>query len=145
MTPEMTARTRSTFCGDLTAQDHRNLMRYNLWCLAWALLWVAASMAVKRWGAPLQGLPGWLLAAVTVVPGIVAIRAYFVFLREADELLRKIQLEALALAFGTGALFMMTWRLIERVGGPKLDVSDPVLVMFVVWALAQWLGARRYR
>ena len=144
MTPEMTARTRSAFCGDLTANDRRNLMRFNYWSLAWMLLWALALVAVKRLEI-FHGAPGWALAALTVVPGVVALRTYVTFLREADELLRKIQLEALALAFGTGVLFMMSWRLVEALGGPQLDISQPVVVMFVVWALAQWLVARRYR
>jgi hypothetical protein len=139
------ATTRESFCGDLTANDERNMRRYNGWLLAWMGVWMAARFLVEWRGEQLAGVLGWGIAALTVVPGVLAIGAYVRFLREADELLRKIQLEALALAFGVGTLFMMTWRLVEKVGGPQLDVNDAVVLMFVVWIGAQWLGARRYR
>lgn len=37
------------------------------------------------------------------------------------------------------------WRLCERLGAPKLDVVDPVLVMIAFRVAGQWLGLRRYR
>ncbi|HEV8239561.1 MAG TPA: hypothetical protein VGS57_09350 [Thermoanaerobaculia bacterium] len=145
MTPELTARTRSTFCGDLTAHDHRNLMRYNYWLLAWVALWTVGSLTVKHGGATFHGPLGWAVAALTALPGVAALHAYIVFLREADELLRKVQLEALGLTFGVGALFMMSWRVVERAGGPSLDITTPLFLMFFVWGFAQWWVARRYR
>jgi hypothetical protein len=137
--------TRESFCGDLTANDQRNMARYNGWLVAWMALWVGARFLVEARGEQLAGPLGWGVVALTLVPGALAVGTYVRFLREADELLRKIQLEALALAFGVGVLFMTSWRLVEKVGGPQLDVNDPVLVMYVVWVTAQWLGARRYR
>src|ERR1044072_7891919 len=135
--------TRSTLCGDLTANDRRNVRRYNGWMLGWMVAWAGVLLLIRKAG--LSGPLGWALAALTAVPGLVGIRAYIRLLREGDELLRKIQLEALAIAFGVGVLFMMTWRLFERLGGYELDLNDPVMVMFVVWAAAQWWNARRYR
>ena len=137
------ADTRASYCGDLTANDRRNVMRYNGWMLGWMVLWAGALLLIAKAG--LAGPLAWALAALTVVPGVLGLHAYVRFLRQADELLRKIQLEALALAFGIGVLFMMSWRLFERLGAPELDLNDPVLVMFVVWAAAQWWVARRYR
>ncbi len=63
----------------------------------------------------------------------------------ADELLRKIQLEGLALGFGAGVIFAMSYQLLERAGAPQLQVSDTVVVMMVGWAVGQLLGLRRYR
>ncbi|HEX2059549.1 MAG TPA: hypothetical protein VHK90_02310, partial [Thermoanaerobaculia bacterium] len=91
-----------------------------------------------------HGALAYGLTAATIVLMTMAARAYVMFLRGADELLRKIQLEALALAFGAGGVFMIGWRLCERLGAPKLDVNDPFVVMAVVWGLGQWLGFRRY-
>jgi len=73
-----------------------------------------------------------------------AVLAFIRFLREADELLRKIQLEALGVAFGAGAVFTLGYRLCERIGAPRLDVSDGYLVMMIFWTLGQYLGYRRY-
>ena len=138
--------TTRAYCGDLTANDRRNSRRSTAWMLVWMLAWGAALIFVAKRSDELPAGMGWALAAATLVPGILGLRAYVRFLREADELVRKIQLEALAFAFGVGTLFMMTWRIVEKSGGgPQLDVSDPVMLMFVVWAAAQWWFARRYR
>ena len=90
------------------------------------------------------GLLGWSMTVASVLLMIVSVRAYIVFLRHADELLRKVHLEALSLAFGAGVIAMMGYRLCERLGAPRLDIDDPFLVMIPVWALGQWFGMRRY-
>ena len=87
---------------------------------------------------------GWLFPLATAILGILALSAYVRFLRAADELLRKIHVEALALAFGTGAVFMTVYRLCERLGAPKLDSNDPLLVMVIACCTGLWLGVRRY-
>jgi hypothetical protein len=87
---------------------------------------------------------GWGLTALTIALMLASIRFYVHFLRNADELLRKVHLDALALSFGIGAVAMMGYRLCERLGAPKLDINDPFLVMVLVWAFGQWLGMRRY-
>jgi hypothetical protein len=131
--------------GDLTAKDQRNFSRYSGWLVLWLAVWVAVRVAMEGW-PPAQGGPlSWVLIAAAVAPGLVTVAAYMRFLREADELVRSIHLEALALGFGAGALFMLAWRLVEKAGGPALDVNDPLLVMVLVWLLGQALVARRYR
>jgi len=130
-------------CGDLTERDTRNMRRFSLLCLAWAILFAAATIALASGRLP----AGPLSVAVAVIPTLLALAviwAYIVFLREADELQRKVHLEALAAGFGTGMVFMMGYRLLERIGAPKLDMNDPLLVMVMVWALWQAVAARRY-
>lgn len=136
---------RSSLCGDLTARDARNLRRFNGAALGWMVVWMAVRFWMESEGAALGAPLSWVLVAIATLPGLPVLTAYVRFLRQGDELLRKVQLEALALGFGAGAVFMMGWRLVEKAGGPDLDVSDPLLVMVLVWALAQWWGARRYR
>lgn len=87
---------------------------------------------------------GWLIAAIPSALGIGLIVSYRSFLAEADELLRKISVDALALGFGAGIVFMAGYRLMERIGAPQIDTSDPIIVMITVWAIAQWIGVRRY-
>jgi hypothetical protein len=126
-----------------TPRDARNMRTFNGWLIAGALTFATATILLaKKFIAPAP--LGWVLAAATVALLVLAVRAYMIFLRDADELLRKIQLEALALSFGTAAVFMLGWRLCERLGAPKLDVDDPFLLMALVWAVAQWSGFRRY-
>lgn len=131
-------------CGDaMTPRDTEKLRRFNVASLAWAMMFGAATLAIDGFGV--TGLTGWALAIATLVLGLTTMGLYMRFLRAADELLRKIHVEALALGFGAAIVFMLFWRLCERLGAPKLDVVDPVLVMIAFWVAGQWLGLRRYR
>ncbi len=130
-------------CG-YTDRDRRNLRQFNLWALVWMAGWIAASYLIKH-QLIATGPLAWALVLATAVLGILAIRSYVHFLRQTDELLSKIQLEALAFGFGAGAVFMVAYRLCERLGAPRLDTTGPLMVMVVVWAVSQLLVARRYR
>lgn len=123
--------------------DVRNQRRFALLCLAWAVAFVAAAVLLE--GAAPTGAAAWVVALAPSILGFLAVRSYVRFVRDADELVRRIQLESLAWGFGAGALFMMGYRLLERAGAPRMDVSDPLLVMCVVWTTAQLAIARRYR
>lgn len=130
-------------CG-YTQQDRKNLRRFNLWTFVWMAGWLAATYLIYN-EIVAAGPLAWALVLLVVILGIQAIRSYVHFLRQADELVSKIQMEALALGFGAGAIFMVAYRLCERLGAPELDSSGPLMVMIVVWALSQLLVARRYR
>ena len=125
-----------------TPHDRRNLRRVNFALFAWAVAFVGVT-ALLRYGA-LEGAAAWIAAIAPTTMSFIAIRRYVTFLREADELLRLVSLEGLALGFGSGFVFMTSYRLLERAGAPKLDVDDGFLVMIVFWALGQWFAARRY-
>jgi hypothetical protein len=86
----------------------------------------------------------WLLVGLALGLAVQAIRSYLAFLREADELLRRIETEALALGFGAGAAFSLLYPLLEKLGAPQLDGHAAVMVMMLSWAAGSWLGARRY-
>ena len=132
----------SQFCG-YAAQDSRNLRIFNIWAICAAVAFAGTSLLVAK-GYVGRGPLGWTLAIVATALAVFMVRAYVVFLRHADELLRKIQLEGLALGFGAGAVFMLGYRLFERLGAPKLDIADGLLPMVIFWAVGQYLGYRRY-
>ncbi len=130
--------------GALTETDRRNSNRFALWTLAWAVSFIAASSALKH----LPGLPSaaaWAIAAAPSLLGVTAILAYLRFLRQADELQRRIQLEGLAFGFGVGAVFAIGYQLFELAGAPRFSLTDGALVMFLSWTLGQFLAQRRYR
>ncbi|MGD2130571.1 MAG: hypothetical protein PVG42_16690 [Lysobacterales bacterium] len=122
--------------------DRRNARRTNGWLLGWMVVFVATTFALKS-GA-LSGLPAWLAIAAATALGIVAILRYIRFLREADELLRKIQLEAIALGFGAGLVAHFTGSLVARLLNKPLDAGDVLLVMVIGYILGVILGTRRY-
>jgi hypothetical protein len=75
---------------------------------------------------------------------VIVVLRYVRFLREADELLRQIHLDALAVGFGGGFVFITTYRLLERAGAHRLDINDSLLVMIVCWLVGMWRARRRY-
>ena len=130
-------------CSSLfTDRDRRNYQVFTGWMTAGMVTFAAATILID--GAYVPPAAGWALTATCLVLMLMAMRSYMAFLRVADELLRKVHLEALAFAFGAGIVAMMAYRLCERLGAPKLDVNDAALIMLACWAGGQWLGARRY-
>ncbi len=83
----------------LRSHDLRNGKRVNLLSAAWAVCFLAATAALTF--LELSGAASAAIVAVPLVAGGFALAAYRRFLGEADELLRKIHLEALS--FGAGA------------------------------------------
>lgn len=127
----------------LNVRDAKNIGVFARWALMAALMFAAATILIGEHVIE-RGPLAWALTGASVLCAAGAVRAYARFLHAADELLRKIHIEGLALGFGAGVVFMLSYRLFERLGAPKLDVVDPVLVMVVFWAFGQWRGHRRY-
>lgn len=125
-----------------TPRDLRNYMQFIWWLTASVIVFAVATILID--GRLIPDAIGWVLTVAATVLMILSVRSYIYFLRNADELLRKVHIEALALGFGAGAIAMMGYRLCERLGAPKLDVNDPFLVMMLVWCGAQYFGQRRY-
>lgn len=123
--------------------DARMARRYAFTCLAWAVsYWLAIEAISEGWVTSTAAR--WAVGALPTLVGVVLVVAFIRFLGRLDELQRRIQVEALAFAFGAGFLFMTGYRICERLGAPRLDVDDPLLPMIVAWVVATWLVTRRY-
>jgi hypothetical protein len=131
-------------CSSLySARDAKRMRAFNRWFAAAMLSFFAMTVVLsEEWLRP--GAIAYGLTGVTIAFLFMAAWSYLVFLRNADELLRKIPVEALALSFAAGGVFMLAWRLCERLGAHRLDVDDPFLIMMVVWGIGQYAGYRRY-
>jgi len=125
-----------------TPRDYRNYRIFTWWMTGAMVTFAAATILID--GNLIPAAAAWALTVASIILMLIAMRSYIAFLRVADELLRKVHLEALAFAFGAGIVVMMGYRLCERLGAPKLDVNDASLVMLLCWIGGQWLGARRY-
>ena len=93
--------------------------------LAFIVVW-GASYLIAR-GAldiDLQLQPAWLRVAaalLTVAPTVFALKAIAAGLRQADELERRVHLEALAIAYPLAILLLMTLGLMQRAVGLNPD------------------------
>ena len=124
-------------------RDRRNQRRATAWSLAWALCFVAVMLGIKKeWlslGMTLAGV------GVTSILGVATLLAYRHFLLETDELRRKIEVDALALAFGVGIVGGMSyWLLAVRGAVPPGDFFYIFLAMFLTHGLGVLFGRRRY-
>jgi len=131
-------------CGDMTESDRRNLNRANIWLALWLVSFAGSTFLIKGGGAAGSGPAGWIVAAMPIAVGLGAMLAYGRYLRQADELQRRIQLQALALGFGVAFFFGFGYRLLEKVGAPVADISDVSIVMTFFYFVGLWIGRKRY-
>ena len=106
-------------------------------------LFVAVMLAIKRQWLPFAGALAGVIA--TSLLGLATVQAYRRFLNETDELRRKIEVEALALAFGIGLFGGLSYWLLELSGAvPAAGFVWIFLVMIVTHPVAVLIGLRRY-
>jgi len=132
-------------CGPSGPEARRGTRRLLTVTAFWMLAVLGAMLMLRReWVA--VGTPvAFALAGLPTLLGVAVVVAYGAYLRSRDELQRRIELEALALGFGAGMVFLWGWRLLERAGAPAIDLTDPTLVMMGFYCLGIVLGRRRFR
>jgi hypothetical protein len=124
-------------------RDRRNQRRILLWVLLWGASFITVSLGIKRAWWPL----GVTVAGVAVITllGLASIFMYRRFLQETDELRRKIEVEALALAFGVGVIGGLSYWLLAVSGAvPASDLIYVFVAMILLHPLGVWIGQRRY-
>ena len=128
-----------------TKRDHENQIRVVFWVFIWVVSWLVVKFAIL-WHFLTHPVWKALGVLITTTIGYYMIQAYRRFFREADELLRKIELEALALAAGVGLVGGMAFRLLHEAA--VLYYEDTFNVAFVLismtYAAAVVFGHRRY-
>ena len=80
-----------------------------------------------------------------IVPFVYAIAAYVGFMRDLDELQRRIKLEAFAIAFGTTAAVTFCYGFLQHVGLPYINWWFVWPVMGISWIAGHIFAERRYR
>ena len=112
--------------------------RFVLWTLAWL-----ATLALAKFGPELlwdsqQTVASWAAVAANLVVGIGWIVAFTRFLRQLDELQRKIIQDALAAALGVGWVGGFAYVVADAAGLVDYDVDIAVLpaLLGVVYMIA---------
>ncbi len=127
-----------------TEADRRNQFRF----LGWLALWMVTFVAAAQWlrsDTPPAGPAAWAIASGPMILGVVTVIAYLHYLRQTDELIRRIQLEGLAIGFAAAVLFLVGYPLFEDAGAPTVSLGDSVLVLAVGWSFGQLYATWRYR
>lgn len=130
-------------CQGMTARDRRNARVTNWWLAGWMVCFLGSAFAM-RGGYLLAGPFAWAAIALCTVLGLLVVHFYMRFIREADELLRKIQLEALAIGFGAAFVGNFTLSLVERLHGLAFDIGDLFMLMVFFYLVGIVVGTRRY-
>lgn len=128
-----------------TERDRRNERHLLVWCFLWMGTWLGVELAIDA-GWLATGAPADAGAIAAALLGIGPFLAYRRFLREADELRRKIELEALAAAFGVGIVGGITYEFLESstlVG--SADLAHVLVAMLMAYSVGVVVGIRRYR
>lgn len=118
--------------------------------LAAATLAWLATLALARfgpgllWGRDLAGV-SWAVVAVNLVAGAAVIVAFTRYLRRADELDRKIMLDALAVTLGVAWVTGFAYVVANAAGLLTLDIAALLAAPGVVFLLAVVVGRIRYR
>jgi peptidoglycan/LPS O-acetylase OafA/YrhL len=98
----------------LRERDRSNDVRTSQWCFLWVLTLLAASAVVNLDYVPRPA--GTALVLLTLFPAWKFVGAFKQLLTEADEMLRRVQFEALAVGFGAGLVCGLTFAMVTPPG-----------------------------
>ena len=124
-------------------------IRDNLVMVLWVFIWMASLVVADKaqlYGWWEDGWVTWLAVAVNVFLGLVMMVSFMRLLRGMDDLQRKIQLDALALALGISLVACAAYSLLVTWGYIiDEEVTDIFMIMCVSYSLSVLVGTWRYR
>lgn len=139
-------------CGtDGTPTDRRNMRIVNLCCIVWVVVFLASLKLMETYGDHSLAISAAALIAAALA-WVPVIWAYLRYLRQADELLRMIHVQTMAVAFTVGFCLVMLDRFLDRVASlmPQstaaaklVEVASPV-AMAISFAMTVLVLQRRY-
>jgi hypothetical protein len=126
----------------LTTKNHIRL-------LCWIFLWVGTMVLADKaelyqWHS--SALISMLAIVINAAIGLGVIFTFMRYLKELDELQRKIQLDALALSMGVSLVASFSYSLLvtaKFITG--VEVSDIILLMTLTYVVGTIVGQIRYR
>ncbi|KGE72176.1 hypothetical protein [Spirochaeta lutea] len=124
----------------------RKVIQLAIWTGSWV-----ATMALASFGPELIWHSNQLITIITIVInlglGVGMIVANIRHLRVLDEMMQRIQLEAMGLALGTGVVGGLSYALLEQSNLITLDakIGHLVILMALTYLIATIGGLRKYR
>ena len=117
-------------------------MQLALALLAYAIILAASSSLTSAYPDAAWRFP---MAVTPVVPFMFGIVAYVRYLQSVDELQQRINLEALAIAFGATAAITFCYGFLEHVSLPHINWWWVWPVMGASWILGNEYAVRKYK
>ena len=128
-----------------TARNIKNNIRLLCWVFAWVGTMVVADKAeLYEWHS--SALISVLAIVIHTGIGFGMIVTFMRFLKQLDDLQRKIQLDALALSMGVGLVGSFSYSLLVTAKFiSDTEISDIILLMIVTYMVGLIVGQVRYR
>ena len=125
-----------------TKKNHRRIL---YWIVAWSVTMVLADKAeLYEWHS--SALISILAIVINAGIGIGMIVTFMRYLKELDELQRKIQLDSLALSMGIGLVGSFSYSLLVTAKFiSDAEISDIILLMILTYVVGIIVGQIRYR
>ncbi len=132
-------------CKVLPVRDLKNANRVNLLAVIWVLtLYVASISPNYVWSNTVLVISIAFVIHTTV--GIVMVFSFRKFLKELDDLERKIQLDALALSVGVTIISFSSFSILSKAGIiTELDQSSLIVLMSISYMIGIVVGRIKYR
>jgi hypothetical protein len=128
-----------------TKVEQRNIRSVWIWCFVSAAGFSAVIFALETF-PQLRGPFAWLLAMIAIALGFPAVLACLRFIREADEFMRKVQINGIAIGFAAGFVFCLGYNTLEYVvGAPHLPMIVAAVPLGFGWAIGSFIVAFRHR
>lgn len=112
--------------------------------IGYALLVAGAGLVLREDLVTARSVRG-LVAALPAIAGVAVFALFLRYLRRMDELERRVQIDALALAGGVGWLLISSYSPFERLGLPEAEPGHAILALSVVYSIGVILGWKRFR
>lgn len=120
--------------------NRRYLLRFGL-AMGLYVITLPLSLAL----IPHAGSWRWAIVLIPVIPFAAVGWAVWRFLIETDELARKIQVEALAIAFAAGSVLTFGYGMLQLAGAPKISWLFVWPVYAACWLVGSLVAKARYR
>lgn len=130
-------------CGWGTPQDRRNWWRFGRLCCAFALTWALVTYLTSA-GYLTAGAQALAAVSVAALLSLGTMAAYYKYLRDTDELQRRIQLQGLALGFGAGVFWSVLGSMVARAGATVPDYLGVPPIMLCAYVIGVSLASHRY-
>jgi len=132
-------------CKGLPARDIRNSNIVNMWALAWVTT-LALTAFLSRYEWYSSTFPTMIGFVVHSGIGLAMFFAYKRFLRELDEMERKIQLDALASSVGMAVIGFSAYSILAKAGYvPELEPSYLIVLIALTYIAGVIIGRIRYQ
>ena len=134
--------TNVLFATGLPKRDRRNEWRVNIWAFAWVISLLAARVIFELTEA--GTLVVIALLAVHIAIALKVILTYRFFLSQLDELERKVQMDALAMAAGGAIMIFSTGGILSAAGiTPQPSAAFIVVCLSLVYIASTIIGRWR--